>query len=318
MFKTIKRRYWYLFKRIFVSTNAVCDVCGKQIKRSNVKVCSQSRLEVEQGAIIEQSTILLHEGAVLKIGKNAVIRYVKIDLRDAELGITDNVKIEGSSIIAFKQSTIRIGNSSFGKHVEIIAEQSRVDIGNKVKLSNWKLMIEHDSSLNIGEAVVCEQGNYWCGPEWSISQGALVTIDHHNRLRNKFWVRFGAQVKIGSYNCINEGSEIRADERIEIGSYNMVSYNCRIWDTDTHCFYKDDTRRKMTEDMYPNIGVEKDKPKTKPITIGDDCLIGEGAVVLKGCEIGNKVKVGTRVIVSNIQVPDNSTVVGDKGKILKG
>jgi len=317
MFKSIKRLYWYLSKHVFVSANAVFDMCGNQIKRSNVKVCSRSRLIMAQGAIIEHSTILLHDGAVLKLGENTVLRDVKIDLRDAELATAENVTIEESSLVEFKQSAISMGNSSYGKDIDIVAEQSKIEVGKDVRLSDWKLMIENNSCLKIGEAVVCERGNYWRGPEWSLSHGAQVTIGHHNRLRNKFWVRFGAHVRIGSYNCINEGTEIRADKQIEIGNYNMVSYNCRIWDTDTHHFYDDDTRRKMTEEMYPNIGVEKDKPCTKSITIGDDCLIGEGAIVLKGCRIGDKVKVGTQVVVSNMQVPDDSTVVGEKGKILK-
>lgn len=318
MFKTIKRLYWYLFKRVFVSTNAVCDVCGNQIKRSNVKVCSKSLFVVEQGAVVEDSIILLHDHASMTIGRNAVLRGVHIDLRAAGMKIEDEVVIGDSRIEAFAQSSIRVGQATQAQQIDIVAEQSEVVIGKDVRLSDWRLMIEGKSKLKLGEAVVCEQGNYWCGPEWSISHGAQVTVDHHNRLRNKFWVRFGAQVNIGTYNCINEGTEIRADERIEIGSYNMVSYNCKIWDTDTHHFYEDNTRRKMTDAMYPNIGVEKDKPKTKPITIGDDCLIGEGAVLLKGCEIGNKVKVGTRVVVSNMQVPGDSTVVGDKGIIIKG
>lgn len=51
------------------------------------------------------------------------------------------------------------------------------------------------------------------------------------------------------------------------------------------------------------------------VVIGDNCLLGAGAVILGPCTIGNNVKIGANTVV-NFDVPDNSTVVGVKGRII--
>ena len=51
------------------------------------------------------------------------------------------------------------------------------------------------------------------------------------------------------------------------------------------------------------------------IVIENDCLLGAGCVVLCPCRIGTGCKIGANTVV-NFNVPDNSTVVGCKGKIL--
>jgi len=50
--------------------------------------------------------------------------------------------------------------------------------------------------------------------------------------------------------------------------------------------------------------------------IGKDCIIGCGACVLGDIRIGNRVKIGANSVVLS-DVPDDSTVVGIPGKIIK-
>ena len=50
-------------------------------------------------------------------------------------------------------------------------------------------------------------------------------------------------------------------------------------------------------------------------TIGDNCMIGAGAVILGGIKIGNNVQVGANSVVVK-DVPDNVTVVGIPSKPL--
>lgn len=50
-------------------------------------------------------------------------------------------------------------------------------------------------------------------------------------------------------------------------------------------------------------------------TIGDNVYIGAGAIIIGGCHIGNNVKIGAGAIVVS-DVPDNSTVVCEKAKII--
>jgi serine O-acetyltransferase len=66
--------------------------------------------------------------------------------------------------------------------------------------------------------------------------------------------------------------------------------------------------------IYQNvtIGATKgDAPK-----IGENGLIGAGAIILGGCRIGNNVKIGAGAIVVG-DIPDNCTVVSEKSKIIE-
>ncbi len=51
-------------------------------------------------------------------------------------------------------------------------------------------------------------------------------------------------------------------------------------------------------------------------SIGDRVYIGAGAVIIGSITIGNDVSIGANTVV-NFDVPDKSTVVGVKGRILK-
>ena len=53
-------------------------------------------------------------------------------------------------------------------------------------------------------------------------------------------------------------------------------------------------------------------------TIEDDCLIGINATILNGAKIGSGSIIGAGAVVkSNMQVPENSLVVGIPGKVIK-
>ncbi|MDE7022263.1 MAG: serine acetyltransferase, partial [Lachnospiraceae bacterium] len=79
-----------------------------------------------------------------------------------------------------------------------------------------------------------------------------------------------------------------------ISRYAQVGVNCRI---------------------YQNVTIgEVDR---KAPVIGDDCLIGAGAVILGGIRIGNHVKIGAGAVVCK-DVPDGCTVVSQEPRIING
>ena len=51
------------------------------------------------------------------------------------------------------------------------------------------------------------------------------------------------------------------------------------------------------------------------IVIGEDCLIGAGSAIIGKIHIGNRCRIGANAFV-NFDVPDDSTVVGYKAKIV--
>lgn len=77
-----------------------------------------------------------------------------------------------------------------------------------------------------------------------MDNGSLVIGNHTKLACQRFWIRFGGKCKIGNYTNINSGTEIRVDELVCIGDFCQISYNIRIWDTNTHCIYPSEKRKK--------------------------------------------------------------------------
>lgn len=67
--------------------------------------------------------------------------------------------------------------------------------------------------------------------------------------------------------------------------------------------------------IYQNVTLGGINGKFGP-SIGINCTIGAGAVILGDVNIGNNVKIGANAVVLK-DVPDNCTVVGVPGKIVK-
>jgi serine O-acetyltransferase len=71
--------------------------------------------------------------------------------------------------------------------------------------------------------------------------------------------------------------------------------------------------------LFHNVtlgGTGKHKGKRHP-TIGNNVMIGTGAILLGPIEVGNNVKIGANTFILMQDVPDNTTVVGTPGKIVK-
>ena len=66
--------------------------------------------------------------------------------------------------------------------------------------------------------------------------------------------------------------------------------------------------------IYQNVTIGEVNGKA-PV-IGDNCLIGAGAVIIGDIRIGNHVKIGAGTVV-NADVPDNSTVVSQPMRVLE-
>ena len=237
-------------------------------------------------------------------------RYIKIVsrffLKVKNLLVFKSTKIHVDKTAIFeKGENVRLNNVSirlYGK--------SRLCLMDNVSISDYDIVL-HDSDLIIGTHCILDKGNSTNKPNILISQGSCLDISNNNLIRSSFWIRFGGRCEIGQYNGICEDTEIRCDESILIGNFNMISYQCMIYDTNTHNIYPKDKRRLMTIKDFPNIGKEIERPRTAPVVIGNDCWLGKRAVVLKGTIVESEVVVATNAVVSNLQVPNGSIAVGN-------
>lgn len=239
--------------------------------------------------LLRGSVVVCEKGSSFHVGKQVHISKCRIHVHSgARLAIGKHTCIKNTRINL--QATGQTDASSIGDYCQIS-----------------DACIAVNGSLRMGEGNIIEKGYYYRPVPITIN-GALI-IGDRNRLRCTIWSRYNSLLQIGSYNNINEESELRCDERIIIGDFNQISYQCSIWDTNTHNIYKADERRNLTVSKYPLYGYEYEKPKTRAVVLGSDCWIGKNVSILKGTSIGNKCVIGYGTLLSNMQITDNHTVV---------
>ena len=207
----------------------------------------------------------------------------------------------------------------------------KIQIAGSARLQNLKCYVYPGAELIIGEncrisnAVICvEKGRVVLGDSSIVSgrenaevyitvnDGTVSVADHTKLACKRVWVRFGGELSIGSYTNVNDGSEIRCDQSVSIGSYNQISYNVRIWDTNTHSILSPKERRRIAEEKFPYFGYEAQRPVTAPVVIGNDCWIGENAAILKGTELGDGSVVGFGTFITNKKIPASSRVITER------
>ncbi|WP_319533554.1 gamma carbonic anhydrase family protein [uncultured Cohaesibacter sp.] len=130
-----------------------------------------------------------------------------------------------------------------------------------------------------------EEGNYWIAPTASVI-GKII-------LKSEASIWFGAVLRgdneaitIGERSNIQEGSTLHTDMGypLDIGAdctigHNVILHGC---------------------------------------TIGDNSLIGMGAVVLNGAKIGRNCLIGAKALIpEGKEIPDNSLVMGMPGKVVR-
>lgn len=213
-----------------------------------------------------------------------------------------------------RNSQLRIGKGSSIDASISIGEECIVSIGPFCKLNNLSLIVENRSNIDLNAGCILNYPPSHPGRIY-LNNGRL-TLEEKANVKANLMVRFGGAMRIGKYTGIGYGTSIRCEEQIEIGDYGLISYDVRIFDTNTHSTNWQE-RRERIEKGYPNGAYEEKKPSTHPILIGNDVWIGEGATVLKGTVIGNRCILGTRVIVSGATIEDDNIVVAQKPQIKK-
>lgn len=255
-------------------------------------VSSTSRWHFSATSKLTKSKIKLSSASSFEMEDGASVINCHIELYNSVLTIAKGVRLQ---------------------NVHIKLDNGNMCVGEQASLKKYNIEISN-GTLIIGQACIFEQGYNALVPDVLISNGQLE-VGSHNIIKANFWIRFGGIATIGDYNCINELTEIRCDEHVEIGSFNLISYECNIWDTNTHANYTlEDVEKKMVLD-FPNIGAEHIKPLSKPVSIGSNVWIGKRATILKGSQLNNSSRVGVGAIVAGKVLLSNQTVVAASSKI---
>ncbi|MFI3288624.1 MAG: DapH/DapD/GlmU-related protein [Rikenellaceae bacterium] len=245
--------------------------------------------------LLSGSKVTLEEGAELIIGRG-------VSIKDSVIYVSRGCRCvigEGTQI---KESTIYLQGDS-------VAE-----IGKCNTIAKFEIAV-YDGRCTIGDYNILSKSTDGYPPRFEV-RGSL-RVGSYNRISCVIWIRFKGAVTVGDRNAINQRTEIRADECVSIGSYNQISYDCAIWDTNTHNMYSAEKRREITDRQYPDFGLEFEKPVTKPVHIGDDCWISRGVSILKGVTIGDKCVVAYGTTILKGEYKANSTIMNEVSMCVK-
>lgn len=111
----------------------------------------------------------------------------------------------------------------------------------------------------------------------------------------------GDGIRLGEHVFVNANCTFLDGAYITIGAHTLVGPCVQIYTP-----------------QHPMNYMERRSPKeyAYPVTIGDDCWIGGGAMICPGVTIGNRCVIGTGSVVTK-DIPDDSVAVGNPARVIK-
>lgn len=175
---------------------------------------------------------------------------------------------------------------------KIFMKFNKVIFGEKLNLYGIPLIFKKKgSNLTIGNNCTIKSSFF----------SNLVGLNHRTIIVTR---TSEAKIRIGN-NVGISGATIYARKGISIGDNTLIGGNVKILDNDFHPL-EIEARNKD----------QKDKIKSKEITIGNNCFIGCNVLILKGSKIGNGSVVGAGSVVSG-EYPDNCIIAGNPAIVIK-
>ena len=234
--------------------------------------------------------------------------------QDSKLNIEGKLSLKNARIY-IKKSECSFKENADLQNAVFVIKDSVCNVGKHFKSTNVECMINHYSNFEIGDYVALNGGYqnksefyfYNATVKWGDNVNINAKINCHK-----------STFTIGDNVFINKGTEIRSEHSISIGSNNFISYDCILFDTNTHSL-SHLSRRDEINNGFPNTTKQTDAIKNEikkaPIAIGNDIWIGTRAIIFKGTVIHDRVIVGAASLLSGIEVPEDKKVVGNPGII---
>ena len=161
-----------------------------------------------------------------------------------------------------------------------------------LKYKKWHLKSHIVNPLKITPGYI-EVGNHVV----VLSYARIEGVSQYNK------ISYTPNIVLHDGVTVQQGLHLTCANHIEIGENTAIAANVTI--TDIHHPYKD-----------IKLPIEQQDLEVSEVTIGRDCKIYNGAVVLPGVHIGDHVTVGANAVV-NRNIPDYCVAVGSPAIIIK-
>ncbi|MBQ0142529.1 MAG: acyltransferase [Prevotellaceae bacterium] len=112
----------------------------------------------------------------------------------------------------------------------------------------------------------------------------------------------GGNLNIGDWVGVNCNSMIMCHDSITIGCNTIMGPGVLIYDHD--------------HDFNSVEGVKRNQYKSSPVTIGRNCWIGAGSIILRGSSLGNNCLVAAGSIVKG-DYPDGSVIIQKREEFIR-
>ena len=162
----------------------------------------------------------------------------------------------------------------------------------------WILGSVGATSMIMRPILLCNPQCLYVGNRVQIRQGARI-----DAVCERGGCTFSPRIEIGDDTLIEQGLHMACAEKIVIGKKVAITQYVGIFDI-WHSY----------EDV--RIPIVDQPLKTAPVSIGDNCLIGMGAVIQPGVAIGRHCVIGANSVVTK-SIPEYCVAVGSPAQIIR-
>lgn len=137
-------------------------------------------------------------------------------------------------------------------------------------------------------------------------------IGQNVSVASPFICDYGRNIYLGDHVSINMNCTFVDCNKIIIGSQVLIASNVQIY-TAAHPV---ELEKRLTPDWNAESGEYFCRTYALPVTIGDGCWIGGGAIILPGVTIGKGTVIGAGSVVTK-DIPENCVAAGNPCRVLR-
>lgn len=145
-----------------------------------------------------------------------------------------------------------------------------------------------------------------------ILRALFAAIGSNVSVGTPFLCDYGRNITLGDNVSINMNCTLVDCNRITIGSNVLIASNVQMY-TATHPV---ELEERLTPDWNPDSGVYFCRTYALPITVGDGCWIGGGAILLPGVNIGAGTVIGAGSVVTK-DIPADCVAAGNPCRVIR-